>query len=634
VSAQSSNDTFNNEDTPGISSGITSSMAMNTSKADTKNCVLQIKKIREITQVIELSKSDLVNIIDLHLIFGTRSNKKLFADIQISLVSPIGREILYTLDKERYNRVTWTLNAGRKNFNLHVKENPKECKRDLYDFITANILKKIVLREKNPTNYEICYRNRRMCCRITEPDLTNFTYECVEIDSFLHKSSFLWILTTLMIGLFPIYLVRLLYMLLSYSVFDQNYPQYHKLQESTMSPSSIFLKIIWKEQGGIACFFRRLLLICALSSIVYFCVKYSVLGLAENIVVRPFIFLIYIAFCLYFVIVRKNHTFKSFENEECVGVVSPLTLPFNIKFLRDHDKLNKVKDFMLKTPSEASESFGEYACYLIKMPFCLLVICLVIPVVFILSYFYVLVYEMANIFSLIIIFDENTKKKNKYRYPKFFPWFDFLTTIVFLTFLFDSCYILVFVIQSLLLGLVLNLIYFIPYLASFFVLTFYCHGYWKSLEKKYFVLKHLIYEACRDKQDDNVDLKENEKLLSVVSTELYENIREKLLPYHTNLFWISLKMLWSFVFSYGIYELVNMLHTFNTTAAVQVVTTASVGVLPYIFNMVSWKNSAEERKEAWKEEMKLNVKRSVGQVMKEIAKITTEIAKITTEIAS
>ena len=92
-------------------------------------------------------------------------------------------------------------------------------------------------------------------------------------------------------------------------------------------------------------------------------------------------------------------------------------------------------------------------------------------------------------------------------------------------------------------------------------------------------------------------------------------------------------MLWSFVFSYGIYELVNMLHTFNTTAAVQVVTTASVGVLPYIFNMVSWKNSAEERKEAWKEEMKLNVKRRVGKLMKEIAEITTEIAEITTEIA-
>jgi hypothetical protein len=399
-----------------------------------------------------------------------------------------------------------------------------------------------------------------------------------------------------------------------------------------MSPSSIFLKIIWKEQGDIACFFRRLLLICALSSIVYFCVKYSVLGHAERVCVRAFICLIYTILCFNFVVVRNDRKFKSFENEECVGVASSLTLPFNIKFLRDHDKLNKVKDFILKTPSKAN-SICEYACYLIKIPLCLVVVvCLVIPLFFILSYLRVLAFEMANIFSLIIIFDENTKKNNKYRYPKFFPWFDFLTTIVFLTFLFDSCYILVFIIQSFLLGLFLNLIYFIPYLASFFVLTFYCHGYWKSLEEKYFLLKLLIYEACRDKQDD-VDLKENEKFLSVVSTELYENIREKLLPYHTNLFWTSLKILWSFVFSYSIYELVNMLHTFNTTAAVQVVTTASVGVLPYIFNMVSWKNSAEERKEAWKEEMKLNVKRRVGKLMKEIAEITTEIAEITTEIA-
>ncbi|CAB4024040.1 Hypothetical predicted protein [Paramuricea clavata] len=43
--------------------------------------------------------------------------------------------------------------------------------------------------------------------------------------------------------------------------------------------------------------------------------------------------------------------------------------------------------------------------------------------------------------------------------------------------------------------------------------------------------------------------------------------------------------------------------------------------------MVSWKNSAEERKEAWNEEMKLNVKSRVGKLMKEIAEITTELAE-------
>jgi hypothetical protein len=54
------------------------------------------------------------------------------------------------------------------------------------------------------------------------------------------------------------------------------------------------------------------------------------------------------------------------------------------------------------------------------------------------------------------------------------------------------CYILILALQYFLLGIVLNLVYFIPYLASFLVLTFHCYSYWKSVEEKYFVLKQLI----------------------------------------------------------------------------------------------------------------------------------------------
>ncbi|CAB4026501.1 Hypothetical predicted protein [Paramuricea clavata] len=142
------------------------------------------------------------------------------------------------------------------------------------------------------------------------------------------------------------------------------------------------------------------------------------------------------------------------------------------------------------------------------------------------------------------------------------------------------------------------------------------------MEEKYCVLKRLIYEACRDKQQDdngcipNRHPKREEKVLPVVSKELYDKIREELLPYDTNLFYFGLKIFWSFVFSFGMLQLINMLNEFNVTGVVQVVTTASLGIMPHIFNMVGLKIS-EERKKAWEEKLKLNVKYMVEELVGE-----------------
>jgi hypothetical protein len=142
------------------------------------------------------------------------------------------------------------------------------------------------------------------------------------------------------------------------------------------------------------------------------------------------------------------------------------------------------------------------------------------------------------------------------------------------------------------------------------------------MEEKYWVLKRLIYEACRDKQQVNNGCipnrhpKREEKLLPVVSKELCDKIRKKLLSYDTNLFYFGLKIFWSFIFSFGILQLINMLNEFNVTGVVQVVTTASLGIMPHIFNMVASKMS-EERKKAWEETLKLNVENMVEDLIRE-----------------
>ena len=181
------------------------------------------------------------------------------------------------------------------------------------------------------------------------------------------------------------------------------------------------------------------------------------------------------------------------------------------------------------------------------------------------------------------------------------------------------CYILVLELQSLLLRIFLNLVYFIPYLASFSVLTFHCYSYWKSVEEKYFVLKQLIYEECRDIQRVNNGCipsrhpKRKENVLPVVSRELYDKVREELLPYHTNLFYFSLKVLMLSIFAYGIFELVNTLHALKISAVVRILITFSVSIVPYIFNMEKL-NASEARKKAWLEKIKLNVKYIVEEL--------------------
>ena len=174
-----------------------STVAINTSK----DCVVQMKEM-EIMQIVELTESGLVNIVDLRFFYhnGTTNDQPFANMTQVSLVNPIGREILYMLDIKQYSYFPWTLNAGRKNVKLHIfNESDKECvERKSSDLVAGNILKKIVLSMNQPANYEICYlerktiseKVRRICCQIAKPNFKKLNYKCLERNSFLHKTGF------------------------------------------------------------------------------------------------------------------------------------------------------------------------------------------------------------------------------------------------------------------------------------------------------------------------------------------------------------------------------------------------------------------------------------------------------------
>ncbi|CAB4007068.1 exportin-7 [Paramuricea clavata] len=636
-----------------------STVAINTYKPVSKDCVVQMKEM-EIIQIVQLTESGLVNILDLSFLYhnGTTNDQPFANMTQVSLVNPIGREILYMLDIKQYSYFPWTLNAGRKNIKLHINESHKECiERKNSDHVAGNILKQIVFSMKQPANYEICYlerkniseKVRRICCQITKPNFKKLNYKCLERNSFLHKTGFPRIVTIVMFVVFPLYFIWLLSFLLKYTVFNLEYSEYCKLEETTISPSSIALKIIWDDKGRLISFIRKSILTCFFFYCYYlickpiktfnfvgFLVLYggislSAFHLCRRKITDPFILLRKIKMRSFG---RKEYNkvarlagYKLRQEYDIGGfddLIHSLTLLLDIE--RWRKSLEKCHNGCFHPCVDIQ--FGNNAlkclllsiCYLHSMLYCLLYICFV----FLYAVLIICLYIIGVTRDLAYFFRE----LEYYVETPYGPWTNPLYRIHYILFNMGfwlligyTLYFLVYASQSFLLGLLLNLSNFIPYLASFSVFTFYCCNYWKFLEEEYISLKWIIYEACQeikakeDKEGNNNSCTRNksEKVLPLVSKELYDKIRDTYLPYNTNIFYYSLKILWCFIFSYGIFELVNMLNALNIPAAAQIVTTMSLSIIPHVFNTIALRQS-EAKKKARDEKLKLNVKRTVEEL--------------------
>ena len=622
------------------------------------NCVLKMKE-DEISQIVELFNSNPVNVVVIYISFSNGSHEgQLFSDFYVSLSNSVGREILYAL--ETFRSFPWTLKAGIRNFKLNVRGSQNDCiktGKNATDFAlesTQHIVKSINL----ATNYQVCssfketssVKVKKTCCQMTKSSLaTKFNYKCPKGNSFLFGSNLPWNLIFIIMYLFAsFYFMWLLLVLVSRSEFDLKYPEYYKLEESMISPCSILLKVFWDGNGRVVSFIRSLVLVGFFS---YFCFFMLQAKVESPLPFYVIIFGMWIS-CLqsFSTLFRPRNTNSSlilnkikegrnnvfqryvrfYHNPDPLWeegkrgdfeiVVKIILSPFNPNVWRNLINMlyNKCIIFarcvtewfsnrMLKT-------LARYTCLVFAVLTCLIYAC----------FFFCVLIVLATTYPIVILWNFSalvfTLKKHQcgFCYCLLF----FLSTLGHFLLLLLSVLIIILVITSFLLGLFLNLIYFIPYLALFSVLTFYCYTYWKTMEEKYFVLNQLIYEACRETQGisdsciPNRHPKSNEEVMLVVSKGLYDKIREKLLPYDTNLFYCGLKMVWSIAFSLSIFVLINLLNEFNVIALVQVVTTASVSVMPHVFNMVASKTS-EAKTKAWNEQLKMNVKYMVEDLTRE-----------------
>ena len=644
VSAHFNNDTSHDGDELDINTTLSTSAS--TTIPVSKDCVLEMKET-EISQIVELLNSNRGNLVIFDFLFSNTSGINIYwIDLRVSLSNPVGKEILTALEIEDFKYVTWTLKAGIKNFKVHVSGS--YCTESSLVFkSTQNIVNGL----KMATNYEVCmfyfetsrsFRHR-LCCPITTPYLSlNGCY----LNKNRPISEIALVVACVMYLFVSFYVMWLLSVLLSRTLFNLKYPEYYKLQESTISPSSILFKITFEENGRAISLIRTSVLIFVLS---YFC--YLFFGLNVLFIWSIPLFVSWVVFFFAFVRPRSkidkayylkfidkmgklplkflvwfqgNTLRPKVKSGQFENLVEILTLVFNVKFWKRkivmlYDKCRifftcihtPFKNRVLKKLALCIASvFSVLICffYVFILLFFLVIIICVFPLIYFSSSVHVIgrsEYTFSNACGGNVC---STVR--------------FLTIIHFTLFWSFSIFPAAYSIMLFLLGLFLNLVHFIPYFAFFSVLTFYCYTYWKTMQEKYFVLKRLIYEECQKIQYvnngciPNRNPKPNEKVIPVVSKELYDKIREVMLPYHTNLFYFVLKIFWAIAFSSGIFMLMYMLDKFHVGGLFQIVITASLGVMPHVFNTLALKAN-EERKKAWNEKLKLNVKYMVEELIRE-----------------
>ena len=113
----------------------------------------------------------------------------------------------------------------------------------------------------------------------------------------------------------------------------------------------------------------------------------------------------------------------------------------------------------------------------------------------------------------------------------------------------------------------------------------------------------------------HLSLSQKWRIVPVISRTIYHKIQKRILPYHINLFVPLSKSLFLVLFTYFCIEFIKKRQESNFTDIVKVLTTMSVSILPYFFNIL-FLTPNEDEIEAWNEMTKINVKHLVDELDK------------------
>ena len=641
-----------------------------------KECVMNVNET-DLVILKRLVQSKVFHYVELNLHFASSISNSVIKEWQWRMTNDVGKEILSLLTLE-YICVSYTLDVGTQTRHLNVTDAPSGCissEKDPGELIAKTIMKQL------PPEKEMCFQEvlnmstQTRCCKTIGKD--PFKYDCRV--SFA-RSDFVNVLKSMLsvnniferLAWFPLVVYIGLFLQWKSTTDTEGF---YKLAESPMSLSSILTMLFWDGYGRIKSFVRRCLLIGALfilfwqmksfDELNYFKIYFSIWALLYpffNFFVQSDVTSEWGFFLSRYCQKVFSHLHYNIDDvlllgqKNVLGAVCLITLPFNIKrWKRMFSHFRPKKDDL-----EKRSGLNKIGVYSKKGAFCLGTLLLV----FLLQIVFVFLFT-ADCYSLIVI--KQGKAIINRRGYSIVGCSMILCEIVCLFF---TVFFLLYALEyipciaiSLLSGLLLNVVYFFPYVVLSSILLSYFWIFWSHVEEQYVVLMTLIFaenvkynveaktqtttlataitttstitttitttvtpgtttttpgndddkaggenddrrfkcETCRN--DSVVDIDDLTETVCVVSEELYDSIRKRLLPYHGNLFRFALNILGIFVFAVISLTLVKVLQASDVSPTIQLFTTFSVGAFPYIMNVVAAKKG-EKQKNAWEKQLK------------------------------
>ena len=213
---------------------------------DEKKCILEMKE-SEISKIRELYESNLVNLVDIHVLFSNSSHdKQLLSNFHVSLVYPTANYTQFVSTLPWIMRWSWTV--GIRNVELNIKWDQKDCTKkgeNVTDF-ARKITKHIVRKLNIVTIYQAHFYSEgdslgklnRTCCR-TKKSYPLFATKSNH-EEFISSFILFWISQLLFYILIYVY---------AFVFFG--------LPITPLSPSFIHHRIFWKEYGKMVSVIRR-----------------------------------------------------------------------------------------------------------------------------------------------------------------------------------------------------------------------------------------------------------------------------------------------------------------------------------------------------------------------------------------
>ena len=666
-----------------------------------KECRLTINET-DLSFLQQLAQSRIVHVVELDLHFASNISNSVIEKWRWRMTNNVGKEILSVLALQ-YTYVTWTLEVGKKAAKVNILDEPSGCitfEKAPGDLIAAVILKQVSV----TADKEICFdvvsniSTQTRCCKIfaRKDPLKNRCYV-------RHSESEFVNVVKSMLSVYEYCVVfGGLFLVLYFGVYLQvkntsntNY-RFYKLTESPVSISSVLSMLFWDGYGKFKSFVRKCVLVVLLLLLFFQTKKFKsyfvVIHFSLWAILFPF-------FNLYEISPTANVEAIQFDFLGCrrllklfsylghgiqdvflsakintLGAINLITLPFNIKRWR--------KSLAYITPNILGFSLKDKVLLYVKTGvFWLFHIILVFTLQVIFIWLFASCSYGFILFKRVYVLNDTSN-----RWQRFGVW---LRIIFFEGFCFSSVfYFLLLTLQnapsiafSLLSGLFLNIVYFLPYAVYVSIIIFYSWLFWTSVEQRYVVLMRLIFDHnLNSNEDDDVSGNnssrnnnnsrnsdnnersnnnnnisrernnnsssngntncnrnsdsnrinnnnnsysnngsddngtcENTEIVCVVSKELYDDVRERLLPYHGVLFCYVMKAFGVSLFAYITLTLVRILQANDVSPTVQLLTTFSVSAFPYIMNTVAAKKG-EEQNDNWKEQLKRRVKLLVDEL--------------------